>query len=85
MSTLKPKRNTSFFLFNGDSRPVANILGAAGQVVEQCCFSAVRVSCEGNFNTHGAFTSLCSNYCLETIPVQVISRISASALRMDNS
>ena len=35
----------AFLLFDGDSRPVSDILAASGQVIEHGCFSAVGVSC----------------------------------------
>ena len=41
-----------FLLFNGNPRPVSNILVTAGKIVKQCSLSAVRVSCQCNFNCH---------------------------------
>ena len=40
----------AFLLFNGDSGPVADELVGAGQRIEQRCFTAVGVACEGNFD-----------------------------------
>ena len=43
---------TPFLLFNGNTRPVTYVLAAAGQVVEQGGFAAVRISSKCDFNFH---------------------------------
>ena len=50
----------SFLFLNGNARPVADKLIRSRQRVEQRCFSAVRVACQGNCHFH-----LCSSFrCL---------------------
>ena len=41
---------TPFLLLYRYARPVTNVLVAACQIVKQCCFAAVRISCKRNFN-----------------------------------
>ena len=42
----------AFLLFNGNARPVADVLVRSGQVVEHCGFATVRVACQRNLDCH---------------------------------
>ena len=67
----------AFFFLNRYARPVSDKLIRAGQRVEQCCLSAVRVSrkCDYKLFTHNSFPLFYSS----------TSIISASYLRIDSS
>ena len=47
----------SFFFLNRNPRPVPYKLIGTGQSVKQCRFSAVRISCQSNFNSHFTLSS----------------------------
>lgn len=53
VTSLLVKSRPSFFL-NCDAGKVADVLIAAGQIVEKCAFAAVLVADEGEGKAHGS-------------------------------
>ena len=75
----------AFFFLNGDAGPVADELVRAGQRVEQCGLTAVRVARKGNFDVL-FFSIYLHAFPVGKITVRIIPlRSFVSALRRESS